>query len=479
MGQPRTATALSVEKAPTRTGATPTWRGKLCVMIRGLALAVVIATAGCLDVPPPANTQDAQTSDARTNDARTNDAFVANCGGPSDFNGRSWPPGGMEIGIREIIAADVNADGNLDLILTNAEVSDNEDWGLFVMLGPQTDPSNLQYHAFVPTNVIPWSVAAVDLNGDQCAELISFGLNKAADAGLIDVYEQISQTHTWDPAIQKNVDGFLPIGDGAPVLITFGDFDGDGVSLDLAISDLTRLYVFHSLGATPLISLQTATATPVGRTGPPGTWTDINALFADPAANPATAANDLVVVEENGMTWLQNNGSGAFGSPFTSNSSGVFISRTAKRVDLDQTPPLDIIAGSGSDFGAYLLARNGTTIELQTRPWNGDVPTSNALNDVLVGNIGGTDLPEVVVIEADENMVAKGFAYLVDGVSSGATQLSPSIGSAFDFPGEHMTTGVITDFNGDDDDEAWIFAPNGDVKCLQRNPGGPNLQVCQ
>src|SRR5690606_36793562 len=122
----------------------------------------------------------------------------------------------------------------------NADETDDAACGFFVLLGPQTDPLALQYHAWVPTNVAPWAVAAANLDGDVCQEMIVFGANKAGSAGLVEVYPLNATIHNFDTPLTKDV-GFIAQGESSLAKVVLCDFDGDGAAFDLMVSDFTQL----------------------------------------------------------------------------------------------------------------------------------------------------------------------------------------------------------------------------------------------
>ncbi len=455
-------------------------------MLRTILIAAALGmAAGCLSTPPPASGTTDADIDAPVTDAPVNDAAVTDapptsvCGAVGQFTATAWPPAKpMQVGIRNVLTADINNDGNADLIVPNTEVSDTNDYGIFIMLGPQSDPNTLQYHLFVPTVVVPWAVVATDLGGDGCVDLVAFGANKTNTAGIVEVLEFRTDTRTFSSEVQKDV-GFIPLGDGAPVSMVLGDFDGDGAVYDVVVSDLTTLRLLKN-GQSIFQNLPTSVPVNVGPSGAPGSWTDANGLFARFSVGSGLTSDDLVVIEQHAITWLKNDGNGNFGNATTGSSSGIFVSRAIQEVDLDGVPPLDFIGGAGDSFGAYLISTTGETVNIATRNWNAVFGVYNELDDILVADLGGTTEPELVVIEADQPAFkGAAFASLVNNLFDAGSELMPTTAVPYSFNMEiDAIVGVVSDFNADQSPEVWVFEQSGGVRCIRRRPANPELEAC-
>ena len=402
------------------------------------------------------------------------------CGAANDYKPESFPPSLIDVGIHDAVAADVNADGAIDLVLSNGESPDSDDYGFFVLLGPQHDPEKLVYHAFVRTGVIPLALAVHDLVGTEsgCLDVTVFGPSKAGNAGLLETYHLTGTPDMFDPIpLAKDVQ-FIPPNDNTPVLIAFGDFQGMQHGADIAVADLFNLRLLFT-GGDATMNLPTAVPQNVGTMGPPGPWNSINAVYAEPSVT-GTDSDDLFIVELDHLTWLRNDGTGAFASP-TLVSAVDFSAKGPRRIDLDGMPPLDVVAGGGVGFGGYLLAATTGDMTIVQRSWNQTFPAYNEINDFAIADLGGTPLPEVVALEADETRTNPALAFLVDGLFDAGTELLPKTVTTFSFADEGIEPDVseIVDFNGDSVPEWWAFQFDGEAVCLRRQAAAGALELCE
>ncbi len=431
----------------------------------------VVCVAGCLSTP------DRQTGDGGSS---------GQCGAASDFTARAFPGDApVELGIGSVLSTDINNDGQVDLILANSEVASPDDLGVFVLLGPQSDAVALTYHAFVPTNVYPHAVVTKDVLGsDGCLELAVFGANKDSSSGRIEVYKHQGAPTMYGAATTTQDVGFTPRGENQPVMMTFGDFSGRQHGNDIVVSDLNAMRILLTESDFEKSLPRTAPRI-LGPSATMADWNSVNGIYARSSLVSGTTSDDLVVVENATLTWLRNDGNGDFtvNAPVTA-ASGEFSTVTATPVDLDGEAPLDLIGGAGANFGAYLMAANGNTVDIKVRAWNGPSNVYNELNEVLVGELGGpgTRQPEVIILEADETTPSPGvgFALLVDGVYIEGTDLQAATPWPFEYAaGFSPTRGLIADFNGDGTNEAWLFDAAGEASCLWRKTGLAELEVCE
>lgn len=462
--------------------------------MRVVGIAVLLTLAGCLSIPAEDTSFDASVFDADPSDAPPGqldagdgDAGINFCGDVAQFTGSVFPPTGMEVGLRDAYTVDLNNDGFNDIIFSNAEVSSPDDYGFFVLLGPQTDPQNLVYHAFIPTNVAPLALAFRDVLGAEggCVDVTVWGPNKADTAGIVEVYQWDASPDLFDAATPvSRASLFRPYGLNplGPAAVTYGDFSGAGHGNDLAVADLfeIRLLTVTSDFAN---SLPTATAVDIGSDGNPGMWTAINGIYARRSMRTGINADDLVVVENQSMSWMFNNGSGVFTTPapVTASSAGMWNSKGVSVVNLDNTPPLDFIGSGGNSFGAYVISQNGETVDIATRPWNRIFNEPfNEIYGVGVANLGSTDAPELVTVDPGNGTMDRGNAYLVDTIFDTGTQLDPGTYDLFPFTstGLNFRHVVIADFNGDQALEIHVFTESGEARCLRRKLAVGELEFC-
>ena len=430
----------------------------------------------CVSIPPP------------NRDVPPEFPFEIPCGQILEFSEFAFPPAGMTMSIREVIAADVNADENLDLVISNAPDDDLDSHGFFVLLGPQ-EVGDLVYHQFVATNAAPHGMVTRDvLNDDGCLEVAIFGRNKAQTSGVIEIYEMLGEERFDSDGeiepyssipVAKDA-SFLPNSDGTPVMITFGDFSSRG-SIDVAVADLNQLRLFYT-DRDVAQNLGSAAPVEIGPGGPPGAWSAINAVFPRPAVDDSGIGDDLLVVELEQAVWLKNDGAGAFGDAIVSPTSGAFAAKSPHLVpSLDGNEVPDVIAGGGVGFGAHMIAIDGSTVSMVARPWNQTFSVSDELEDLVFGDLGGSDLPEVVALDVDAAGIAPAQALLVDSVFDAGAEILPQTVDTFTFVGIEPIRGVATRFQALDEEgplELWVFDASGDHRCLQRDPAVARLQLC-
>jgi hypothetical protein len=443
-----------------------------------LLLVLLTGPTGCLTIPPPSSTGD---DDASVIDATGSDAGINLCGNRDAYTGMPFPPAGVDLGLRQASAADVNRDGADDILLANAP-ADDADWGVFVLLGPQSNAAALEFHAFVHTNVIPWTLYVGDVITDEasnCLDFAVFGENAAGNAGLVEIHEMTGPTEMYGGTPLSKDIGFVPAGADAPVLLTFGDFGGSGYGLDFFAADLDDMRMVQ-VDSSLEFGLPTAVPRSVGRMGTPGVWTDINALFTRPGLSGN--GDDLVVIEQFGLTWMENDGSGDFSvTPPTAAPTGEFVSRAIQIADVDTMPSFDYVGGAGTDFGAYLIEIDGTDLTVTPRGWNPGLPVYNQLDSLAVVDLGGSTQPEVVVLERDEpslTMPAK--VMVIEDLFDGGTELLPmTVSPPLEFiDGLDPWQLLVVDFDDDVSPEVWAFDQDGGIACVQLATGGGGMVLC-
>ena len=440
-------------------------------------IALGMTLAGCLTTPPAASDAGGDATGIAA-DAGP-DAMPNPCGSVAQYTPQVWPPS-TPVGVRDVVATDINGDGNVDIVVTNGAVGDPDYLGFWVLLGPQTDPGALVFHAFAASAAYPRSVAVHDALGSPCADVTTFGENTGNNAGFIEVFENVGPPDMFAALPVLKSIAFTPFGDAVPVHVLYAALDPDSVVDDVVVADLSEMYVLYTSGGD--FASQLATSTPV-RVGSDGTdltnWNNINAIFARPSP-ASTAIDDLLVVEVTAMTWLFDNGARGFGDtmPYRLENEFAFNAFGVVEVDYDQTGPLDVIGGGSQNFGAYAIDSD-PQIGAEVLAWANSVPSDDgSIDDVAAGNLGGQDQIEVLLLDGNETDGSH--LFLVDGTFKSGTTIMPATFDDYDFAGTiDPFQMVIADFNGDGSPEVWVFDRSGNANCLERNPAAPELRLCQ
>lgn len=451
-----------------------------------IALVMVgVLAAGCLKLPKPVNEDDdAGRADAAAIDGAADasgdvaDARPSNCLAragltPSGFFGDAVTQ------IRDIVAEDVNDDGFDDLIISSTPGAAADDWAVYVMLGPQSDDQNLAIHARISTAVRPLGLHVADLVGnDGCLEIAVFGQTEAGPA-RVEVYRQLTTGgNLYDGSPTQRDPGFVPEATG-PVLVTSGDFAGDGGGVDVIVTDLTNLVLLATAGDLAT-NLPTSPIRPIAPDGLEvgGQWTDINAIQPSPGVR-SLGGDDIVVVEQHFVRWMKNDGAGQFTPTNSMSSQTMFSARDVSPIDLDGVPPIDYVGGSFDTFGGFAIAAAGNDVQIRVVNWNTAAPVRDDLEDIVVADLGGGGLPEVVIIDDDMSQATAARAFTVDNMLLSGTLLSPTSWATYDFAGQGIDPqrGVAIDFDGDGTREVWMFDTAGPARCMRRVASG-NLMPC-
>jgi hypothetical protein len=204
-------------------------------------------------------------------------------------------------GAARVVVADLNADGNLDLVLTNAGFGQGSTVG--VMLGHGDGTFNPEVRYTVGTGV--FGVAAADLTGDGSPDLaVAWSSAQETDYHVAVLRNDGHGAFTTGTTLDVTTsDGFAPFSPS----VTAADLDGDG-RVDLAATSLGTLHlvVFRNLG-----SLSFAPTTYEAGGGP------TRLLAVDTGAD---GRPDLVEAAPGDsfaghLVLLRNLGGGNFGSP--------------------------------------------------------------------------------------------------------------------------------------------------------------------
>ena len=129
-----------------------------------------------------------------------------------------------------VVAADVNGDGKLDLIVANSYFSNT----IGVLLG-NGDGTFQPVVTYGSGGGYPWSVAVADMNGDGKPDIVvanSSSCYGCTDSGLVGVLLN-NGNGTFQPAVTYNSGGF---NDLSPVSLAVADLNGDGIP-DVAVTN--------------------------------------------------------------------------------------------------------------------------------------------------------------------------------------------------------------------------------------------------
>ncbi len=235
--------------------------------------------------------------------------FVWTCA--NDGTGRFGPPvvvGGPQSGITEAGAADLDADGDLDLYFSdtpnNRIRTYANDAGVFG--APPVD---------VPCPGAPTGVACADMNNDGRPDFVACARDNGQVAILL---WQLSQ---WLPA------RLVSTGTGSnPIQVATGDFDGDGLG-DFVVScdgDNTATPIVQGsalgwLSRTPTAALRLVRKKKL----PPSLFAHNIMQFVLPADPDGDNDLDVVCVEDNALIGCANNGAGTFTDGASASQRGV------------------------------------------------------------------------------------------------------------------------------------------------------------
>jgi FG-GAP-like repeat len=249
----------------------------------------------------------------------------------------------------DVITADFNGDGNLDLAVTGFDSENNATVYIQLGNGDGTFRSPISYPIAIPSQLIEAFMATGDFNGDGKLDLVA-GLSLLLGNGDGTFRPGISLPPQYTPGANDN--------------IVAGDFNGDG-KLDLAAMENDGYDVLVMLG------------------NGDGTFT---ALAPIQVGSPQQVAVDLAVADFNGdavldlivdVDWIQYNAPSTF-DVFLGNGDGTF----------QQTPEYTTAVESGGNVAADF---NGDDkVDLANCNAYGTPFATYSLDSVSLGNGDGT-----------------------------------------------------------------------------------------
>jgi len=332
-------------------------------------------------------------------------------------------------GAARVVVADLNADGALDLALTNLGFSQGNTLG--VMLGHGNGTFDPEVRYTVGQGV--FGVAAADLTGDGAPEL-TVGWSTVSNTDYHVTVLRNNGSGTFTPGTTLNVttsDGFAP---GMPS-VAAADFDGDGrIDLAATAGGTLHLVVFRNLGN---LSFSPGTTYEAGG-GPTRLLAVDTGADGRPdlveAAPGDSFAGHLVV--------LRNVGAGNFGSPI--------------RIDAGPQPYGVALADMTGDRRLDLIAANRGTGTGSIDPQNSNgtfaaPPLYDAAPGLLPLDSASADFDgdghvDMALDEIDYFSLAQDGVAIMHNDGSGHFSLAQMLPSGTD---AHPKSVIAADLNGD------------------------------
>ena len=456
--------------------------------MRRMVVSIALLCGGCLSTPPElfdggADDEDAAGYDANPGDECGRDPRPATaCDAVADFTATPYAPGAGFV-VRQGVVDDVNADGQLDLLIVENTPGSE---GIFVLLGP-VDPDAPQYHARIDTGVETGEVEVRQLDGPSpCPELTLFGRTPGvAGVGAVQIWRYDGAGGAMYPGPPLIADvPFEPNVAGAPTLVAWARLhDGDD---DLLVADVNRLSIVHVDGDVPGLDDAPVRAVAHVLEPPAPNWDSINGLDPTPSMD---CSRDRVFVAENrhGHFLIDDKGDGTGewegGTQFSiPDTKGNPVTLNTARVDLDGVPPDDILTGGTRRHGAYLLAYDGAEIAVTIA--DGDLGYDPVgpdfwIDGVAVGQLGGSSSPDWIGVDYEPTgMEAR--AILADGMNVDGGDLLVSLPQVFtSFPADYVPRAVVAaDLLGSGTDQAWVLSTDGRLVCLRRRTTVAAFELC-
>jgi Bacterial Ig-like domain (group 3)/FG-GAP-like repeat/FG-GAP repeat len=278
-----------------------------------------------------------------------------------------YPSGGYDV--LSVAVADVNGDGNLDVVLANQCADRDCTYGLVsVMLG-NGDGTFLPVVNYGLSGFIPASVTAADLRQNGRPDLLVANFDSGTGNGSVGVL-----LNNGDGTFQPEVNY---ASGGGPSSVVVGDVNGDGIP-DAVVGDLYYGGEFIYGSVDILLgkgdgTFAAAVVYPVSDGAKAVALADFN---GDGKLDIAVASGDKLA----SVGVLLNNGSGVFNSPPIKYSAGGLYAYSVVAADLNQDGKPDLIVAdetdgyhTGSPFGGVAVligvpAKTKTTVSTSGSP---------------------------------------------------------------------------------------------------------------
>ncbi len=288
---------------------------------------------------------------------------------PVDYQVGNYP--------RRVITADINGDGELDLVSANQTGSTvTVRYGA----GDGTFPMDKSVTVAIGAATVPMDVIAVDLNADGKLDLATVN---AGGNGSVSALINQSESNFKATVTSTNVSSF-----SSGVALASGDYNGDG-KVDLVVSSNASLYVL------PLAGDGTGSFTPGTIRAVGGITSDIALIDMD-----GDGKLDLVTANfsTNSVTVALGAGNGTFSNPLNQNAStrpgGLFVT------DLDGDKKLDVVVANtiGNNVSVLLGTGGGLLANPVQLPLGTNSPES-----VWVADWDGDGKPDIVTANSQSN----------------------------------------------------------------------------
>lgn len=426
-------------------------------------------TAACVEIPPALPTDGGNAVDGSNVDAS-----APACGTKDGFSSEDALSNLGTLDLRDAIGVDINRDGDDDMIVRSVAAGNEV---IYVLLGP-LDGSQPVVYQTIQTLATPLGMQVGNFDEDEagCLDLAVLGRNKQnTNAGMLEIYVNNGATETTPlSATSVSIEVPLVANLDAPVLIEAGVFD-DGPRTSLILADLDEVYLVRFPG---LIAdtLDQSNPTQILMAE---NLLSVNAVLAFP--NGTGDQDDLVIIENAFATLVRRDGGGALTDATTMMHSDGAVSILGVAVAPlgGQNMRGDVIGTGFQSLGAWVFDHTGPApLAVRPVPWsqpnilsmsgigNGD----GEVEDIAVGDFGGSALPDIVIIDRDTTNGSQAVAIL-DVREQGGSMLPMNAQNPFAFAaGFHPRTVAQLDADGDGDNDVYVLDPiSGLGQCLEIN----------